>query len=73
MINKFKYLLFLIVIFCITPSLLIANDVFEFNVTNIEIEENGNIFKSYLQRRQQRLCDLRDSRNRHRGGKGIVG
>ena len=47
MINKFKYLLFLIVIFCITPSLLIANDVFEFNVTNIEIEENGNIFKGY--------------------------
>ena len=47
MINKFKYLLFLIVIFCINPSLLIANDVFEFNVTNIEIEENGNIFKGY--------------------------
>ena len=47
MINKFKYLFFLIVIFCITPSLLIANDVFEFNVTNIEIEENGNIFKGY--------------------------
>ena len=47
MINKFKYLLFLIFLFCINPSLLIANDVFEFNVTNIEIEENGNIFKGY--------------------------
>ena len=47
MINKFKYLLFLIVIFFINPSLLVANDIFEFNVTNIEIKENGNIFKGY--------------------------
>ena len=47
MINKFKYLLFLIVIFSINPSLLMANDVFEFNVTNIEIEENGNIFRGF--------------------------
>ena len=45
--NKFKYLLFLIVIFFINPSLLVANDIFEFNVTNIEIEEDGNIFKGY--------------------------
>ncbi|WP_023648173.1 organic solvent tolerance protein [Candidatus Pelagibacter ubique] len=45
MINKFKYLFFFIVLFSINPSFSIANDVFEFNVTNIEIKENGNIFK----------------------------
>ena len=47
MINKYKYLFFLITIFFVNPSFLLANNVFQFNVTNLEITENGNIFEGY--------------------------
>jgi LPS-assembly protein len=45
--NKYKYLFFLITIFFVNPSFLLANNVFQFNVTNLEITENGNIFEGY--------------------------
>ena len=43
--NKYKYLFFLITIFLVNPSFLLANDIFQFNATNLEITENGNIFE----------------------------
>ena len=43
--NKYKYLFFLITIFFVNPSFLLANDIFQFNATNLEITENGNIFE----------------------------
>ena len=43
--NKYKYLFFFITIFFVNPSLLLANDVFQFNITDITITENGNIFE----------------------------
>ena len=43
--NKYKYLFFLITIFFVNPSFLLANDIFQLNATNLEITENGNIFE----------------------------
>ena len=43
--NKYKYLFFLITIFFVNPSFLLANDIFQLNATNLEISENGNIFE----------------------------
>ena len=45
MTNKYKYLFFLIAIFFVNPVLLIADDIFQFNVTNIEITEENDQFR----------------------------
>ena len=42
MLNKFKILIVIIIIF--NSSILLAQDQFNFDVTEVEIKENGNKF-----------------------------
>ena len=45
--NKIKYLLLSIFILSLNISTLLSDEIFNFNVSDIEITQNGNIFKGF--------------------------
>ena len=45
--NKIKYLLLSIFILSLNISTLLSDEMFNFNVSDIEITQNGNIFKGF--------------------------